>query len=115
MPADVSLGYSGDWNAAEAMIAGADTWHCVLAGLFPQACAAIVRAAQRGDADEARRLDARLEPVWDLFRAHSSLRVMYACANALGITQALPPRPILPLGPAERRRVDAAIAALDLQ
>lgn len=114
VPTDVSLGYSGDWNAAEAMIAGADTWHCVLAGLFPQACAAIVRAAQRGDADEARRLDARLEPVWDLFRTQSSLRVMYACANAIGITQADPPRPILPLGPAERRRVDATIAALDL-
>ena len=115
VPAEFSLGYSGDWNATEALIAGADTWYGVLAGLFPQNCGEIVRAVRRGDADEARRLDARLAPIWDLFRAHSSLRVMYACANALGITQAVPPRPILPLGPVGQEHVADVLVQLELR
>jgi len=115
VPTDFSLGYSGDWNATEAMIAGANSWYSVLAGLFPQSCAEIVRAVQRGDADEARHLNARLEPVWDLFKAHSSLRVVYACANLLGITKKIPPRPIQPLDPAEQRRVADVLTRLKLQ
>ena len=114
VPNEFSLGYSGDWNATEAMIAGANTWYSVLAGLFPQNCAEIVKAVQRGEANEARRLNARLDPVWHMFRAHSSLRVIYACANALGIANAVPPRPILPLGPAEQGQVAAVLARLEL-
>ena len=66
VPAEFSLGYSGDWNATEAMIAGADTWYSVLAGLFPQSCAEIVQAVRQGDVDQARCLNGRLEPIWDL-------------------------------------------------
>ncbi|AWN51207.1 dihydrodipicolinate synthase family protein [Methylobacterium sp. 17Sr1-1] len=111
---DVSLGYSGDWTTTEALIAGADAWYSVVAGLFPQAALGIVRAAQRGDAAEARRLDARLAPLWTLFREYSSLRVMFACADLLDLCHAAPPRPILPLGEAARRRVAEVIRALDL-
>ena len=99
VPEGFSLGYSGDWNVTEALLAGADGWFSVVAGLFPRTGAAIVAAARRGDAEEARRLDARLGPLWDLFRAHSSLRVIYACADLLGLCRAEPPRPILPLPP----------------
>ena len=109
-----SIGYSGDWNAAEAMIAGANAWYSVLAGLYPEPCVAIVRAARRGDADEARRLNAALEPVWSLFRELSSLRVVYAMANATGLVRHDPPRPILPLGPDEHDRVVRALAAAGL-
>jgi 4-hydroxy-tetrahydrodipicolinate synthase len=43
---------------------------------------ALVRAVQDHDAEEARRLNARLEPLWVLFREFSSLRVIYAICSA---------------------------------
>ncbi|KMO42670.1 dihydrodipicolinate synthase [Methylobacterium tarhaniae] len=115
VPPGFSLGYSGDWTTTEALIAGADAWYSVVAGLFPQVAVDIVRAVQRGDAAEARRLDARLAPLWTLFREHSSLRVMYACANLLDLCRAAPPRPILPLGEEAQGRVAEVIRALDLR
>src|SRR3546814_763867 len=68
VPDDFSLGYSADWNAAEALLAGGQAWYSVAGGLFPEACLAIVRAAQAGNADLTRSLNARLEPLWDLDR-----------------------------------------------
>ncbi|AWN47491.1 dihydrodipicolinate synthase family protein [Methylobacterium terrae] len=115
VPPGFSLGTSGDWLATEALIAGAEAWYSVVAGLFPEIAVAIVRAVGAGDAAEARRLDARLEPLWALFREFSSLRVIYACANLLDLTRAAPPRPILPLGEAARARVAEVMRALDLR
>lgn len=98
------IGYSGDWNSVEALLAGADTWYSVLGGLMPEICVAMVRASQKGDFAEARRLNASLEPLWALFKEYSSLRVMFAVARMRGLTQAEPPRPILPLpAPAQRK------------
>ncbi len=108
------VGYSFDARAAEAMLAGADTWYSVVAGLFPAPCAAIVRAVRAGDAAEARRVNATLQPLWDLFAQHTSLRVMSAAASHLGLCHAAPPLPIQPLGPDARRQVGAVIEALDL-
>ncbi|HRP77736.1 MAG TPA: dihydrodipicolinate synthase family protein [Aquamicrobium sp.] len=109
---DFSVGCSGDWTATGTMIAGADTWYSVLGGLFPEVCLEIVRAARRGDAAEARRLDGGLEPVWSLLRRHSSLRVVYALAQLAGICHAEPPRPILPLPDPARGEVARALADL---
>src|SRR5215210_7397333 len=36
VPDGFSLGYGGDWNAVEALIAGGDAWYSVAAGLFPR-------------------------------------------------------------------------------
>ena len=113
VPAGFSLGYSNDANAAEAMIAGADCWHSVLAGLCPAPVLAIVRAAQAGNAAEAQRLNAMLAPIWALFVELSGLRVTYAAANALGLAHAAPPRPILPLDAAAEAQVAAAFRALE--
>ena len=113
-PEGVSLGYSGDWNSVEALLAGADAWYSVVAGLFPGVGVAIVRAAQSGDAAAARRLNASMEPLWALFKEFSSLRVIYACADLLDICHAEPPRPILPLSEAARQRVAETIEALGL-
>ena len=49
-------------------------------------------------------MNARLEPLWVLFREFSSLRVIYASTDPLGICRAAPPRPILPLAGAARQR-----------
>lgn len=114
VPNDFSLGYSGDWNSVEALLAGADAWYSVVAGLFPHISVALVRAAQSGDAAAARRLNASLEPLWALFKEFSSLRVIYACADLLGICRAEPPRPILPLSGAARQRVVDTLKVLTL-
>ncbi len=80
--------------------------------LLPRPSLALTRAAQAGDAAEVRRLDALFAPLWELFRRHGSLRVVFAAANLLGLTDAQPPRPILPLGAAERDRIVQALEAL---
>lgn len=114
VPDDFSLGYSGDWNAVAALLAGGDAWYSVVAGLFPRTSMALVRAVRSGDAAEAQRLNADLEPLWALFREFSSLRVIYACAALLGICRADPPRPILSLSGAVQERVADTIKALNL-
>ena len=74
----------------------------------------IVAATEAGHADEARALNARLQPFWDLFVEFSSLRVTYAAANLLGLCSALPPRPILPLTEEAQRRIGQTLDALGL-
>lgn len=107
-----AIGYSGDWICAEAMIAGADVWFSVLGGIFPGVCLELVRAAQAGEAAEARRLDAALAPVWGLFRKHSSLRVVYEIARRLDLSMAEPPRPIQPVDEAGRAEIAEVLRAL---
>lgn len=109
-----SIGYSGDWNATEAMIAGGTTWYSVAGGLFPAECLRIVRAIQNGQADEARMLNTRLQPLWKLFIEHGSLRVIYAAVNLLGLSQKQPPRPLLPLSSVVQSQVLDTLRALDL-
>ncbi|RZK91335.1 MAG: dihydrodipicolinate synthase family protein [Methylobacterium sp.] len=101
-------------SPSAALLAGGEAWYSVFAGLFPQPALAIVRAVEAGDAAEAQRLNARLEPLWGLFRTYSSLRVIYACADLLGLCRAVPPRPILPLEGEARRQVADTLAALEL-
>ena len=113
-PNGFSVGASFDVNCTAAMIAGADVWYSVAGGLFPDRILAITRAVAAGDVAEARRLDAALSPLWDLCRDYSSLRVMYACFNLLGLGQSAPPRPILPLGDDAIRRIAEALESMDL-
>ena len=108
LPDNFAIGYSGDWGCAEALLAGADTWYSVVAGLFPGIAVQLTRAAQAGRTDEVHLLDARLTPLWDLFKEYGSLRVIYAAAKQLGLTTCDAPRPILPLGKGEARRVAVA-------
>ncbi|MGI4954081.1 MAG: dihydrodipicolinate synthase family protein [Janthinobacterium lividum] len=108
------VGCSVDARAAEALLAGADAWHSVAAGLFPRACLAVSAAARAGDAAGARRLDSAMQPLWDLFAAHTSLRVIYAAAAHLDLCSAAPPRPILPLPDEARRQVTDAVDRLGL-
>ena len=115
VPAAFSVGFSVDVNAVEALLAGGDAWYSVVAGLFPQTCVEIVQAVRARDAAKARQLDARLQPLWSLFREFSSLRVVYAAANGLDLCHAAPPRPILPLAEAARRKIMDTVTTLDLR
>ncbi len=113
LPDGFSVGYSADWGCAPAMLAGADAFYSVAAGLWPAPMLRMVRAAQHSDAAEVGRIDATLTPLWDLFKTRSSFRTVHRAANLLGLTTAQPPRPILPLPEAEDDPLRAAITALD--
>jgi 4-hydroxy-tetrahydrodipicolinate synthase len=112
LPEGFSVGYSGDWNCAAALLAGADAWHSVVGGLLPEPALRLTRAAQAGDRAEAERIDAAFQPLWALFRELGSLRVVYAAAALLGLSDLPPPLPILPLGAADRARVALALESL---
>ncbi len=112
-PASFAIGYSGDWECPHALLAGADCWYSVVGGLLPKPALALTRAAMAGDAAETARLDALFHPLWELFKAHGSLRVVYAAAEMMGLSTAKPPLPILPLGLETTRDIEAAIAGLE--
>jgi 4-hydroxy-tetrahydrodipicolinate synthase len=122
----VSLGISGDWAAAEALLAGCDAWYSVIAGLFPKAARAIVDLAlySRQDSMEDGQLcgqltaqgeaaleaSAALEPVWTLFRTYGSLRVVATMAELLGFAEApCLPRPLQSLDAHGRTEAEEAL------
>ncbi len=109
-----SLGHSVDWKAAEALLAGGDAWYSVAAGLFPGPCLALAKAAQAGRAAETRALNARLQPLWDLFVEHTSLRVIHAAAGLMGLSRTAPPRPILPLADDVQHRIARTLKEMKL-
>ena len=115
VPDTFSLGYSVDLHATEALLAGGEAWYSVLGGLFPEPCMRIVRAVDSGDAAEARRLNAELQQLWDLFAKYTSLRVVYAAAKVLGLSSTAPPRPILPLAGDVEARVAQTLDQLGLR
>jgi 4-hydroxy-tetrahydrodipicolinate synthase len=112
---DFSLGCSGDWHAVEGLLAGGECWYSVLGGIFPERCAAICAASMRGDADEARRLNAELEPLWALMKEHGSLRMAYCILGLTGLCEAKLPLPLLPLCAKEQARVKSALVECGLQ
>ena len=109
---DFVIGYSGDWGAKDALLAGGACWYSVVAGLLPEPSLALTRAAQAGNAAEAERIDHAFTPLWALFREFGSFRVMFAIAEILGFGPMRPPRPILALEPAHRERVETALRPL---
>lgn len=113
---NLAIGYSGDWGAAEALLAGADAWYSVLGGLLPRTALALTRAAMAGEAGEARRFDDLLQPLWTMFKAYGSIRVVYMLAEHLLDVRTELPLPLLPLRPADRQRVlDIARPLIELE
>lgn len=115
IPSHVSIGVSGDSSAATGMAAGCDGWYSVIAGTLPAPALAIMRAARAGDHEAAAEESARLQPLWDLFAEHGSLRVIAAIAEHLQLvpTPCLP-RPLRGLGTPARARVAATLDELTL-
>lgn len=103
-PSGFRVGYSGDWGGAASLLAGGDAWYSVVAGLLPAETIALTRAAQAGNVDRAKQIDAAFEPLWSLFKEFGSFRVMYVIAELLGLCKIDPPRPVLPLTGKARRR-----------
>jgi 4-hydroxy-tetrahydrodipicolinate synthase len=111
-PENFAIGYSGDWGAADALLAGCDAWYSVVAGLLPAPALALTCAAQAGDHPEAARINDTFQPLWELFRAFGSFRVMYVMADLLALARIEPPHPILPLSQEARSRVEGALQTL---
>jgi 4-hydroxy-tetrahydrodipicolinate synthase len=89
--------------------------YSVLSGILPELCVPILRAVQSGDSGRTRALNASLQPLWDAFTAHSSLRVAYGIAALLGHRQVVPPRPILPLDPMALRDSASLLVSLGIR
>ncbi|MBO1359598.1 dihydrodipicolinate synthase family protein [Acetobacter sacchari] len=105
----LAIGYSGDWIAAEALLAGCDGWFSVLGGFLPKLAKAMVAAAHEGNAPAVNLFQQTLQPMWALFQEFGSLRVAYAAINLLELSDAQPPRPVLPLTPRDLERTAHAL------
>lgn len=115
IPANVSLGISGDASAAVALNAGCDVWYSVTAGLFPQTALAITRAAQTGNAELTLQLSKRLDELWAFFARYGSLRVIATAAELLGFTESPNlPLPLKALWGEERRKLEQLLNKLKL-
>lgn len=111
-PTDFRIGYSGDWCAASALLAGADGWHSVIAGILPEPALRLTRAAQAGDLPEVARIEAAFAPLWSLFKRHGSLRLIYEIANEKGIAVGEPPQPLQRYDASQRVELEMMIGAL---
>lgn len=111
-PETFAIGYSGDWGAAPSLLAGGDAWYSVVAGLLPDLALRLTRTAQGGDANEATVIDAAFAPLWALFKAHGSLRLMYTIGDRLSLPVGDPPLPIMRVGPDVAAAVEAALDRL---
>jgi len=108
LPSDFAIGYSADWGCAPAMLAGADTFYSGIAGILPEVMQTLTQTAQSGDATATEALQTRLEPLWAEVKVHGGMRVSYTIARHLGLTDALPPKPVqLPPKDAEARIITA--------
>ena len=117
LPAEVTIGISGDACAAQGMLAGCRAWYSVIGGLFPVTALELTRAALSGDTQESMRLSERLAPLWALFdKAGGSLRVVAAAAEQLGLVQTpCLPAPLRAVEGELRDEVAVLIDTLDLR
>lgn len=111
LPDGVTIGVSGDVVGGVGLLAGCEAWYSALAGVLPDACRAITRAAEAGDVAQTRELSDRLQPIWSLFARYGSYRVVAAIAAEKGLLggDGLP-RPVRGLDAVGRQAVVTALA-----
>ena len=113
IPADVTIGISGDAVGARGLLAGCDAWYSVLAGIFPRTCAEIAHAAAAGNTERATTLSAELDPIWSLFARFGSYRVASAIAVETGLLLEDSTRlPVRPLRGPDRAQVKDALRTI---
>lgn len=110
VPEDFSLGYSGDAKIVNALAANCDAFYSVLAGTFPDICRALWAA--RNDTAKLDALNNQLAPLWSLFNAHGSIRVIHEAAEIIGLGPTPLPRPLLPLRVETRQELEKVISDL---
>lgn len=116
LPSPVTVGVSGDPLAATGLNAGCHAWYSVVAGTLPEPALAITRAAQAGDAATTTAESERLQPLWELFTRHGSLRVVSAIAELLDLVgHPNLPRPLRDLPDDDRAAVTHVVQRLALR
>ncbi|EKM6459166.1 dihydrodipicolinate synthase family protein [Cronobacter dublinensis] len=114
IPATVTIGASADPKAISALLAGADTWYSVVAGLWPHDSRALAQAALSGDEARTAALNASFEPLWALFRHHGGLRVIAAAAELTGrVAAPCLPEPLQSLQGDARAQLQRVLAEHD--
>lgn len=115
IPKHVTVGISGDPFAATGLSAGCDAWYSVIAGLFPNVALDIMRSAKDENTQNTTRLSEQLNPLWDFFIKHGSLRVIATAAEILGlVSNPSLPLPVKSLQNEERQRLANVINQLEL-
>ncbi len=112
LPKNLAIGYSGDWGMADAFLAGAKAFYSSIAGTLPGPLVALANAALEDDVKTARKLDAKLIPLWDLCKQKGSLRVASALAQEMGLVSSNLPRPLLDLTGADRVTVQEILRTI---
>lgn len=116
LPQHVTVGVSGDSFAATGLNAGCQAWYSVIGGTLPEPALEITRAARAGDPQAATAAAQRLQPLWDLFAQHGSLRVISTIAELLGlVTRSNLPLPIRGLADNDRAQVARVVDQLGLR
>ncbi|WP_370606146.1 dihydrodipicolinate synthase family protein [Pantoea ananatis] len=116
LPADVTIGISGDSSAANGLIAGCEVWYSVFGGLFPDVAKKITDAAVAGDHTAVREHHGRLSPLWELFHQHGGgFRIIAAAASILGMAdENCLPRPLSPIRGERFAELKHVISSLEL-
>lgn len=100
-----------DDTCCESLIAGGHGFISVTANVAPRLMRAMCDAARAGNAEEARAINARLQPLHDaMFCEPSPCAAKWALAQ-MGLMDAAVRLPILPLTEASYAQVDAALEA----
>lgn len=116
LPQETSVGISGDWVAAEALVAGCDVWYSVIAGVLPRQAKTIVDHVLAGRHELALKASAELDPLWSMFRTYGGLRVAAALAEDLGVVRSSAlPLPLRGLDSEGREKVAQAIRQSGLE
>jgi 4-hydroxy-tetrahydrodipicolinate synthase len=100
-----------DW-AMEGFATGATGWVSGVANVAPEACVALLEQTQAGDLAAARETYRRLLPLARLDMNPKLVQYFKGAMDAAGLTGGPTRPPRGPLDPAERRILDAAMAAL---
>lgn len=107
VPTGFSLGYSGDARIAAAISAGCDSWYSVVAGTMPNLSVRLWNA--RGDQTALDALNAKLQPLWDVFDVYGGIRVVHEMVRMLGLGTATLPQPLLPLKADACKQIESAL------
>ncbi|MGP9782276.1 dihydrodipicolinate synthase family protein [Glutamicibacter sp. AOP12-B1-11] len=86
IPAEVTLGISGDAVAAAGLAAGCDGWYSVLAGTLPELALRISKPASESDHERALAESGQLASLWEFYTAcGGSARAIAGLARELGM------------------------------
>ena len=100
-----------DW-ALEGFAAGATGWVSGVANVAPEACVALLEQVQAGDLAAARETYRRILPLARLDMTPKLVQYFKGAMDAVGLTGGPTRPPRGPLGAAERKVLDTAVAAL---